>query len=155
MHDNNIYMMSTQIKPYCQTCKVCKTPDQFNLTARKTYRYICKVCEINKQKEEANMLYETTKKKLEDQSTQQHKLDEKDYIVYHCPYSECNILNIVYSNEIHCAIFRCGFNKLTNQQIPQHASKVECDILRNDKNIIGCTQPYRLVGKLPTICDYI
>ena len=59
--------MSTQIKPYCQTCKVCKSPDQFNLTPRKTYRYICKVCEINKQKEEANMLYETTKKKLEDQ----------------------------------------------------------------------------------------
>ena len=50
-------MMSAQIKPYCQ---VCKTPDQFNLTPiRKTYRYICKVCEINRQKEETNMLYET------------------------------------------------------------------------------------------------
>ena len=42
-----------------------------------------------------------------------------------------------------------------NRYIPQHASKVECDILRNDKNIIGCTQPYRLVGKLPVMCDYI
>ena len=147
--------MSTQIKPYCQTCKVCKTPDQFNLTSRKTYRYICKVCEINRQKEEANMLYETTKKKLEDQSEQQQQLSEKDYIVFHCPYSECNILNIVYNNEIHCGIFRCGYNKSTNQQIPQHASKVECDILRNDKNIIGCAQPYRLVEKLPIICDYI
>ena len=147
--------MSTQIKPYCQTCKVCKTPDQFNLTPRKTYRYICKVCEINKQKEEANMLYETTKKKLEDQTEQQQQLSEKDYLVFHCPYKECNILNIVYNNEIHCGIFRCGFDKLTNTQIPQHASKVECDILRNDKNIIGCTQPYRLVGNLPVICDYI
>ena len=147
--------MSTQIKPYCQTCKMCKTPDQFNLTPRKTYRYICKVCENNKQKEESNMLYETIKKKLEDQSEQQQQLSEKDYLVFHCPYKECNILNIVYNNEIHCGIFRCGYIKSTNTQIPQHASKTECDILRNDKNIIGCTQPYRLVGKLPVICDYI
>ena len=148
-------MTSTQIKPYCQTCKMCKTPDQFNLTPRKTYRYICKVCEINRQKEEANMLYETTKKKLEDQSEQQQQLSEKDYLVFHCPYENCNMLNIVYNNEINCGVFRCGYNKLTNQQIPQHASKVECDILRNDKNIIGCVQPYRLVENVPVICDYI
>jgi len=148
-------MISTQIKPYCQICKMCKTANEFNLTTRKTYRYTCKNCEIDKQKEESKTLYETTKKKLEDQSEQQHQLDEHDYIVYHCPYKECNILNIVYNNEIHCGIFRCGYHKLTNQQIPQHASKVECDILLNDKNIIGCTKPYRLVGKLPIICDYI
>jgi len=148
-------MTSTQIKPYCQSCNMCKTPDQFNLTKRKTYRYICKICEIDKQKEEANILYETTKKKLEQQSVQHHQLDEHDYLVYHCPYKECNILNIVYNNEIHCGIFRCGYNNSTGQQIPQHATKTECDILRNDKNIIGCAQPYRLVGKLPTICGYI
>ena len=147
--------MSTQINPYCQACKVCKTPDQFNITPRKTYKYICKICENDKQKEEANILYETTKKKLEDQSIQRHKLDEKDYLVFHCPYKECNILNIVYSNEIHCGIFRCGYIKSTNTQIPQHASKLECDILRNDKNIIGCTRPYRLVENMPVICDYI
>ena len=147
--------MSTQIKPYCQTCKMCKTPDQFNLTSRKTYRYMCKVCENDKQKEESNMLYETTKKKLEQQSEQQQQLSEKDYLVFHCPYKECNILNIVYNNEIHCGIFRCGYIKSTNTQIPQHASKTECDILRNDKNIIGCTQPYRLAGNMPAICDYI
>ena len=29
------------------------------------------------------------------------------------------------------------------------------DSLRNDKNIIGCTQPYRLDGNLPEKCDYI
>ena len=101
------------------------------------------------------MLYETTKKKLEDQTTQQQQLSEKDYLVFHCPYEECNILNIVYNNEIHCGIFRCGFNKLTNQQIAQHSSKTECDILRNDPNIIGCVRPYRLDGKTPIICDYI
>ena len=148
-------MTSTQIKPYCQSCNMCKTPDQFNLTKRKTYRYICKICENDKQKEEANILYETTKKKLEQQSEQKHQLDEHDYIVYHCPYEDCKLLGVVYKHEINCGVFRCGYNKLTNQQIPQHTSKVECDILRNDKNIIGCTQPYKLTGKLPIICDYI
>jgi hypothetical protein len=153
--------MSTQIKPYCQACNICKTPDQFNLTARrKTYRYICKVCEIDKQKEEANILYETTKKKLEDQSEQQHKLAgtpdrEKDYLVFHCPYKECNILNIVYSNEIHCGIFRCGYDKLKKQQIPQHTSKRECEQLRNNPNVIGCVRPYQLNTLTPMICDYI
>jgi hypothetical protein len=101
------------------------------------------------------VLYEETKQKLEEQQQYQKQLSEIDYLVYHCPYTECNILNIVYTNEINCGIFRCGYNKSTGQQIPQHATKTECDILRNDKNIIGCTQPYRLVGKLPTICDYI
>ena len=126
-------MTSTQIKPYCQTCKMCKTPDQFNLTKRKTYRYICKICEIEKQKEEANILYETTKKKLEQQSVQHHQLDEHhDYLVFHCPYEDCKLLSIVYKHEINCGIFRCGYNKLTNQQIPQHLPKSECEQLRNN-----------------------
>jgi hypothetical protein len=143
--------MTTEINPYCQACK---TPDQFNnLTSRKTYRYLCKVCIIEREK--ARVLYEETKQKLEEQQQYQKQLSEKDYIVFHCPYKGCNLLNIVYSNEIHCGIFRCGYIKSTNTQIPQHASKLECDILRNDKNIIGCTRPYRLVENLPVICDYI
>ena len=148
-------MTSTQIKPYCQSCNMCKTPDQFNLTKRKTYRYICKICENDKQKEEANILYETTKKKLEQQSEQKHQLDEHDYIVYHCPYEDCKLLSFVYKHEINCGVFRCGYNKLINQQVPQHSSKTECDILRNDPNIIGCVRPYRLDVKIPIICDYI
>jgi hypothetical protein len=132
---------------------VCKTPDQFNLTPRKTYRYLCKVCDV--QREKARVLYEETKQKLEEQQQYQKQLSEKDYIVYHCPYNECNMLNIVYKHEINCGVFRCGYDKSTNRQIAQHSSKVECDILRNDKNIIGCVQPYRLVGNLPEKCDYI
>ena len=119
-------------------------------TQRKAYECLC-----NAEREKARVLYEETKKKLEEQEQYQKQLLEKDYIVFHCPYKECNILNIVYNNEIHCGIFRCGYDKVTNQQIAQHASKIECDILRNDKNIIGCTQPYRLVGNLPEKCDYI
>ena len=64
--------MSTQIKPYCQTCKVCKTPDQFNLTPRKTYRYLCKVCDVEREK--AKVLYEETKQKLEEQQQYQKEL---------------------------------------------------------------------------------
>ena len=53
--------MSREIKPYCQTCKMCKTPDQFNLTPRKTYRYTCKTCEIDKQQEESRPVHEIIK----------------------------------------------------------------------------------------------
>ncbi len=89
-------MSSTQMKPYCQSCNMCKTPDQFNVAKRKTYRYRCKICEIDTQKEESKILYENTKKKLEEQSEQQHQVDEHDYIVYHCPYEDCKLLSIVY-----------------------------------------------------------
>jgi hypothetical protein len=108
---------------------MCKPPDQFNLTPRKTYRYLCKVCDIEREK--AKVLYEETKQKLEEQQQYQKQLSEKDYTVYHCPYENCNMLNIVYNNEINCGIFRCGYDKSTNRQIPQHTSKVEYDILRN------------------------
>jgi hypothetical protein len=27
--------------------------------------------------------------------------------------------------------------------------------LRNNPDVIGCTRPYQLNGKTPTICDYI
>ena len=148
-------MTSTQIKPYCQSCNMCKTPDQFNLTKRKTYRYICKICENDKQKEEANILYETTKKKLEQQSVQHHQLDEHDYIVYHCPYEDCKLLSIVYKHEINCGVFRCGFDKSTGQQISQHLPKRECEQLRNNPNVIGCVRPYQLNTLTPMICDYI
>ncbi len=148
-------MLSIQIKPYCKICKICKPSDQFNLTPNRTYRYTCKICEFDKQKEEAKILYETTKKKLEDQTVQQHQLDEYDYIVYHCPYEDCKLLSIVYKHEINCGIFRCGYNKSTNQQIPQHLPKSECDQLRNNLEIIGCVRPYQLNTMTPIICDYI
>ncbi len=147
--------MSIEIKPYCIKCDMCRPSSDFNKTPNNTFRYTCKVCEIDIEREEARVLYEETKQKLEEQQQYQKQLSEKDYLVYHCPYEDCKLLSIFYKHEINCGIFRCGYDKSTNRQIPQHASKVECDILRNDKNIIGCTQPYRLVGKLPVICDYI
>ena len=67
-------MLSIQIKPYCNICKSCKPADQFNLTPNKTYRYQCKACEFDKQKEESKILFETTKMKLEDQTVQKHRL---------------------------------------------------------------------------------
>ena len=58
--------------PYCNTCKSCKPADEFNLAPNKTYRYTCKICEFDKQKEGTKIWYETAKKKLEDQTVQQH-----------------------------------------------------------------------------------
>ena len=121
--------MPIETKAYCKRCDMCRPSTDFNKTPNNTYRYTCKVCEIEIEREKARVLYEETKQKLEEQQQYQKQLSEKDYLVFHCPYEECNILNIVYNNEIHCGVFRCGYNKLTNQQIPQHASKVECDIL--------------------------
>ena len=57
-------MLSILIKPYCNICKSCKPTDQFNFTPNKTYRFSCKTCESDKQKEESKMLYETTKKEI-------------------------------------------------------------------------------------------
>ena len=82
------------------------------------------------------MLYEETKQKLEEQHKYQNQLayekDKTDYIVHHCSYEDCKILSIVYKHEIKCGIFRCGSNKLTNQKIPQHLPKSECEQLRNN-----------------------
>ena len=110
-------MMSTQIKPYCQTCKVCKTPDQFNLTPRKTYRYLCKVCDIEREK--AKVLYEETKQKLEEQQQYQKQLSEKDYLVFHCPYENCNMLNIVYNNEIQSQLYRQMLTEMLRYLVQQ------------------------------------
>ena len=68
------------------------------------------------------VLYEETKQKLEEQQQYQKQLSEKDYLVFHCPYEDCDMLNIVYNNEINCGIFS---NKSTNQQVSQHATKAE------------------------------
>ena len=136
---------------------MCKPSNEFNRTPNNTYRYTCKVCEIDSEREKAKIHYEETKQKLEEQQKLQQQLEDNtiDYIVYHCPYEDCRLMCVVYKNELNCRIFRCGYNKTNNQQIPQHLPKIECDKLRNDPNIIGCTRPYKFELDAPTICDYI
>ena len=67
-------MIPTQIKPYCQACKTCKPPTDFNTTPNNTYRYVCKVCEFDIEREKARVLYEETKQKLEEQQEHQKQL---------------------------------------------------------------------------------
>ena len=150
-------MIPLEIRPFCNVCQMCRPSTDFNKTPNDTYYYTCKVCQDNIEREKARQQYEETKKKLEEQQQYQRKLseDNTDYIVYHCPYDDCKLLSIVYKNEINCGIFRCGYNKLTNQQIPQHLPKIECDKLRNNPDIIGCARPYQLNTLTPMICDYI
>ena len=153
-------MIPIEIKPYCNKCNMCKPSNEFNKTPNNTYRYSCKVCEIDSEREKAKMSYEETKQKLEEQQKIQQQLSEEkdiDYIVYHCPYEDCRLMCVVYKNELNRHIFRCGYNKTNNQQIPQHLQRIECDKMRNDTDIIGCARPYRFeVNAItPIICDYI
>ena len=144
-------LLPIEIRPYCNVCKMCKNSNEFNSSKNSTYKYTCKACENDIEREKVRLQYEETKKKLENQEVDNNKLDEPNYLVYHCPYEDCKLLSIVYTNIINCGIFRCGYNKLTNQQILQHLPQIECDKLRNNPDIIGCTRPYQLNGETPTM----
>ena len=76
-------------------------------------------------------------------------------IIVECPHCDQSIAIM----EINCSIFRHGTLK-NYQQIPPHASKLECDMyLRNDQVLEGCAKPFKLIqenGKFKAlICDYI
>jgi hypothetical protein len=71
-----------------------------------------------------------------------------------CPH--CN--GLVEIEAINCRIFRHGWIVQTNQQLPPHATKEECDLaVRN--GLIGCGKPFELVKDQDTwiakACDYI
>jgi len=79
-------------------------------------------------------------------------------IYVYCPH--CNILILIYKNEINCSIFRHGVMKNNMQQIDPHLPKEECDRLAKDGLIIGCGKPFRLVTNkeeeyTAIKCDYI
>jgi exopolyphosphatase/pppGpp-phosphohydrolase len=80
--------------------------------------------------------------------------DMKDIIIT-CPH--CN--EIVWVEQVNCAIFRHGVLKTTMKQIHPHATKEECDYLIKSSSIYGCGKPFRIVqknGELSTeICEYI
>ena len=153
-------MTPKEIRPYCKVCQKCKPSIEFDKTRNNTYKYRCKTCDYDIEREKERMQYEETKQKIEEQQKMQQQLTEDnkiDYIIYHCPYEDCRLMCVVYKNELNCHIFRCGYNKTNNQQIPQHLQRIECDKLRYDTDIIGCARPYRFeVNAItPIICDYI
>lgn len=71
--------------------------------------------------------------------------------LYVCPH--CSL--IVFIEEQNCNIYRCGVFKITFQQIPPHLPKIDCDELIKNDLIYGCGKPFRIVGNMTMICDYI
>ncbi len=69
--------------------------------------------------------------------------DPSGILVYNCPH--CNDMIITQLDELNCCIFRHGFNIVTGQQIPQHASEAECQDFSANKDIIGCCKPYEII----------
>ena len=68
-----------------------------------------------------------------------------------CPHCSEEVI----IEEVNCAIFRHGIFKENYQQIPPHAPKELCDQWVKDGVIYGCGKPFRLVGEVAEVCDYI
>jgi DNA-directed RNA polymerase subunit RPC12/RpoP len=67
-----------------------------------------------------------------------------------CPHCKQKI----WIEELNCGIFRCGVLKETNEQIPPHASKEECEAYLQ-KGIYGCGKPFQIIEGKVIVCDYI
>lgn len=76
-----------------------------------------------------------------------------NYILVNCPH--CQDAIFIFKSEINCAIFRHGVLKDTFQQINPHASEDECNYLYNNKMILGCGKPFRIINNIAVVCDYI
>jgi hypothetical protein len=65
----------------------------------------------------------------------------------------------IVKEEINCGIFRHGSYKDTLENIPPHASREECDQLKNSDRIYGCGKPFSIIHQQDSfeisICDYI
>jgi hypothetical protein len=74
-----------------------------------------------------------------------------------CPH--CNEVFIVAENEINCAIFRHAVYKNNYLPINPHESKDNCDKMKEQDIVYGCTKPFKIVKKdekySTEICDYI
>lgn len=83
---------------------------------------------------------------------------ENDTYIFECPH--CHQYVEVNRNEINCRIFRHAVYKNNMQQINPHASKEECDYLRETDKIYGCAKPFIFNTKndgnfTVEICEYI
>ena len=72
--------------------------------------------------------------------------------IVECPH--CHIwIEIL---EINCNIFRCGVYKSNlNKHINPHASKNECDTLKEKDLIYGCGKPFTIKNNVAVECGYI
>lgn len=77
---------------------------------------------------------------------------------FKCP--QCNEIVEVEQNQVNCCIFRHGIFEVngSQQQIPPHSSKQQCDKFVEDGLLEGCGKPFRFVFGSPNYvekCDYI
>ena len=83
--------------------------------------------------------------------------EEGNLFRFKCPH--CNITIEVEKKQTNCCIFRCGMYKNNGKQIPPHTKKPECDRLREQNLIQGCTRPFKFFhhqnGNYVQICEYI
>jgi hypothetical protein len=57
--------------------------------------------------------------------------------------------------EVNCGIFRCGILKDTGEQIESHLPKQECDDLKKEDKIWGCSRPFKYEDGKAIVCEYI
>ena len=80
-------------------------------------------------------------------------IENSNFIIIECPH--CNLLIIIYKNELNCKIFRHGIYKNTLEQINPHLNKNECDYLYENNLIFGCGKPFKIINFKAEKCDYI
>jgi hypothetical protein len=71
--------------------------------------------------------------------------------MYKCPW--CN--GMVEIIELNCKIFRHGYYKKENVQIPQHLDKESCDELFEKELIYGCGKPFTILDGEIQKCEYL
>ena len=63
---------------------------------------------------------------------------------------------MVYHGELNCRIFRHGVYRHSNEPVPPHTPKTECDRLLSENRIEGCGKPFRITDQMEAVmCDYI
>lgn len=84
-------------------------------------------------------------------------MDNNYICIVKCPHCQEYII----IQELNCCIFRHGYFKDTNIQIPPHSTKEVCDNLVLKNLVYGCCKPFRVIfnnelKQYETIvCDYI
>jgi hypothetical protein len=77
-----------------------------------------------------------------------------EFHLFICPH--CDGCIIVHHGELNCRIFRHGVYRDSNQPIPPHTSKEECERLVAEQRIVGCGKPFRVTDTMEAVvCDYI
>jgi hypothetical protein len=76
--------------------------------------------------------------------------NSKEYII-ECPHCKESI----WIEQLNCRIFRHASFK-TGEQIPPHASKLECETWLEKGLVYGCAKPFQILESGEVIpCDYI